>query len=241
MKRTATIKAGMILGAMVATTAQANPVLDQELASGLVGTRVTNGQSRAQVFTVGVSGLLDSVVLPLSRWDASTGTVSGSIWSVTSAGLPDEQIVATVIGGPIQSAELEWIPFDFSVFALQASAGQQLAIVIDLNLTWAEWHGVYSDVYPGGGPTSRSTNPLGDRGVFGPANKDLGFRTYVNPIPEPSTAPSSASDLRACLLGGGCDAEVSLGGCGDSVRVGGIGHSSCLLAQRPSLGVMLNP
>ncbi len=32
MKRTATIKAGMILGAMVATTAQANPVLDQELA-----------------------------------------------------------------------------------------------------------------------------------------------------------------------------------------------------------------
>ncbi|MCP4243365.1 MAG: PEP-CTERM sorting domain-containing protein [bacterium] len=29
---------------------------------------------------------------------------------------------------------------------------------------------------------------LGDWGAFGPENQDLGFRTYVNPIPEPTTA-----------------------------------------------------
>jgi hypothetical protein len=146
---------------------------------------------QAQTFTVGIGGRLTQINLDLS----GDGTGNGLLLEIrrtTPNGLPSEA-PSDLLGAALSSAkgttDPQLIPFYLGDLAPQVQVGETLALVLKApgSGTYG-WLGAIGDPYPQGNLATRGsyynnqwTTPVG---LNGP---DLGFQTYVAPVPEPTT------------------------------------------------------
>lgn len=185
-------------------TAEGAPVLDQSCCGVTNLSSFMNDLTRAQTFTVGITGTLTSVDVLLSRFDG-TGSVQFDVVPGFGSG-------ATVLGlgAPLASYTLTWntalvaatyVNLDFADLAV--NAGDFLAIVMrpsgPINGSWV---GGTGNPYLGG--EALTTTIFGatfTNDLFG--SSDFGFRTYVDPatsIPEPATFTLFGAAIGASLI-----------------------------------------
>ena len=199
MKRYSTVCAASLCFIAIATPVLATPVLDQAYdarATGVDGgTSIQSGQIVYQTFTVGVTGTLDSIDLQVvqSSQGVPTGDLVVDILATTN-GTPD---LASVLGsGSVAGTDLPAFSFtdgqftnvDLSAAGIEVTSGDVLAFrlrpVLSTDFfTIADRDGLLPD-YTGGAF-------FVTRGIDNPPvsanDSDAGFRTYVEPVPEPSS------------------------------------------------------
>jgi hypothetical protein len=177
----------------------ASPVQDQLFQPSPTGQLISVGnssdQSLAQTFTVGVAGTL-------TRFDAYIEDAGGGgnlvLWNIqpTVGGVPDQSVTVSLASGTFLSTAAPQNSFSFYTINLDSSPisvspGEVLAIAFSTanSGTSISWQGEKPNPYahgdafvgvPGANSTAWSTSFL--------AGYDLGFRTYVEPVPEPSSA-----------------------------------------------------
>lgn len=183
----------VVLFSAVAMSAEAGPILDQSYQpSEDNGYIVELTQSLAQSFTVGIVGTLVRFDVELARVDdpiPSLG-VDWELRELDGVGLPKGALLAsgTLAPGDI-AATYSFIPVDLTSFAVRVSEGDEYAIVLSslsdytrpgggINPYAWRWGG---DGYARGEPFFK--RPPFDWGSIGP---DMGFKTFVQPVPEPS-------------------------------------------------------
>jgi hypothetical protein len=176
------------------------PVVDQEYDSIGAGSSssaaIDSATDRAQTFTVGRVGVLDSIGLQVVREDAST--TADLLFDIreTSTGVPIESNETTLISLTIPASEVplvlgagEFFSVDVISSAIAVNPGEALAIVLlapdaTTALNRYQWfNGPNADDYWDGDPYSRTT------GTWALEPYDLGFQTRVV-IPEPSSTLS---------------------------------------------------
>jgi hypothetical protein len=180
------------------TVVAAAQVLDQSYqpsipssSGGFVAGANTNS-ALAQTFTVGVAGTL-------TRFDTYISNVGGGLpahWDIrpTIGGVPVQSDVASLASGSFLSsaAHNNFFTIELGSSSIPVLPGDELAIVFRTPIGFSiGWWGEYQDPYtrgtsyvgtpgtPTANPTVWSTSFLTD--------SDLGFRTYVIPVPEPSS------------------------------------------------------
>ena len=188
-------------------------LLDQEVdIPEFIGTRTTGqvekGYTRAQTFTVGIAGQLSRIDLEIAYITTIPPTRGLNLEvRTTTGGVPTNTVLATVLlpaaSVPPSPTELHdpypFASFDVSSAGLVVSPGEQLAIVLTTESESPSFYGWHANdinqdpgqlvAYDGGvqffflgeNPDPGDWNKLDDE------FSDLGFRTYVAIIPEPST------------------------------------------------------
>jgi hypothetical protein len=191
--RTFLITAVAAVAALIpAASASAGTLDQQQTLSNFGGLQVSTGNSKAQTFTPGLTGLLDQVDLALSGAGSPTTPLTVQIRDGSATG-PGETVLATasVPTSAVASTE-SLVPIAFASPA-SVTAGTQYSIVaFNAGSGWFWYAGktpgpdppsayeggrLYSspdDVLPGGGPWFEG-NPLAD----------FEFKTYVAPPPPP--------------------------------------------------------
>jgi hypothetical protein len=188
---TSAVRAGSVLDQQL-NPADYSP--DDEVSAGFGGT-----QNLAQTFTVGITGTLTEVDVSVERFnfDPPTGTLYLQIRG-TTGGVPNADpsylLQASVSESTLPLApNFGFVSFDVSSAGLQVTQGEQLAIVL-LAPDFANpvnWIGVQGDQYPAGGAFVEQEPDFG--WVPSPVSgADLGFQTFVSPVPEPSTLVMSS-------------------------------------------------
>ena len=233
--------------AFVALDARAVPMIDQQqlddAGTGLVvsdfppaGEFGANGLDGAQTFTVGATGYLVRVDVPLWLLTIAGGTPGARLdydLRPVVAGAPvddDGQALAT---GSIDIESLstmapvgtgQWTTLHFSP-GIAVTPGEQLALALiadremrsDVELVWD--YSATDDPYAGGSLFVRGANATNVPVIVSwaaPATnplRDRGFITYVDPAPEPGAAaaePVAAATL--CLLARRARSRVRSGG-----------------------------
>ena len=189
-----------LLAIITALTATANaalaaPVLDQSTLGPDVGNSATMSfNAFAQTFTVGIAGTLTGVAFGVFDKGETGGALVAEI-RTTAAGAPTSTVLASVSLDPSQikdpiptlpvgAADLN--PIDLSLFDIQVSVGDVLALVLFLDPTSANYSvsAFLPDSYAGG--TAYGQSALGFESFEGP---DLPLQTFVEPraIPEPTS------------------------------------------------------
>jgi len=193
--------------------ANADPVRIDQLAPIVNGAGLgcCSSENWAQTFTVGITGILRTIGLPLSQPplpDDFSGQFAIQL-RATSGGVPTETILAETIlaKSSLPSLSTPGIHFQFTTsfsgLDTPVAAGQQLAIVLSnvghngQNISWAtnDAPGTYSAGTPFRQPREFTglTGDVGEIvGPWGPVNDfDFAFFTAVEPVsatPEPGTA-----------------------------------------------------
>jgi hypothetical protein len=210
--------------AALGPAAYAGPVeLDQEQATWntLVATAYapTSTSTTLQTFTVGKSGTLNRVDLPV-LWYSAVPDWDGDValdLLATSGGIPQ---TGTVLGSVIRSTttlpasstfaatSAQWTSFDFSSLSIGLSAGDELALQLRAIPDADGFANVYAglrtaDVYSGGAHwrwsmTLPGGTPNLNGGIFN--QYDMAFRTYVETSTTIVPLPASAW-LGLTLLG----------------------------------------
>jgi hypothetical protein len=200
--------------------AGAVPVLDQSFQPQnpllLLGT-ASEGNS-AQTFTVGITGILSQVDVlveqngpfPELRLDVRP-TVQGLPMEDDNAALASVTVPLAAIPFP-----RAFLSFDVSSFGIHVSEGELLAIVLTGN---ARWYGVApgigtpivvealaplaDDPYPRGAAYFRGPPGAPTFGLPGGGSlvADLGFRTFVDVVPEPTTLMLFGIGVLGLMLG----------------------------------------
>jgi hypothetical protein len=183
---------GMIFG-IDCTPLPVGPMLDQSNITylsfggdGAPGSAVTPGQSVAQIFTAGISGLLTSVDLGIYREAGAIGDVTLDIlpFSVFPAFDLSPSLFSMTIpldGIPLLTTTLTSV--DVSGANLLVSAGDQLAVVLrrsagSFTSPWVVWQDSDpTSPYPGGGAFVHHPGFAQWLSVSG----DYRFQTWVNP------------------------------------------------------------
>jgi len=141
----------------------------------------------AQTFTVGTSGRLSRITLPLVNTSSATLGVTVQIVAVLD-GVPDEthslgevtipaSAISTDLGSRANPAQ--WASFDLSSLAIDVVQGQQLAFIVrSLNPGAYLYNPEFSSGYVGGTGYRRNL-PLG--ATWGGSDGDFGFQTFVLP------------------------------------------------------------
>lgn len=165
------------------------------------------GFRRAQTFTVGIDGYLNSVLVEfnagVSQWPS--GTIQEMrILKTTSSGVPTDTVLASV--GPFTLTNDVFGTFDFSSYNLHLSAGSVLAFEI-IGSGAAQMNNSTdpsSPYYPTyqGGSDFYINQPYGIANWTQNLGGDLRFQTYMNPVPLPAAAWLFGSGL-AVLFGVG--------------------------------------
>ncbi len=176
----------LVIMASASIDAFALPILDQShinggrLRSGIYGNR-----QRAQTFTVGIAGILDSIVLDLNYDEVvPIYDITVELRSTTN-GLPDwsDQAFASVqFDTSVLTPEFTLYPIDFRSFSLQFDVGDQLAIAVTSEEETgqaATWRGARDDPYPGG----KWYSDHGTGTTWYTKDHDGYFQTYVVPAP----------------------------------------------------------
>jgi hypothetical protein len=182
-RRGAALLAGFWLA--VPHGAAAAPVLDQAFEpteiSAFFG---LTSLSRAQTFAVGVEGVLHGFEVLLR----GSGTASFEIHA-TTAGLPvfgSSALASGSVGFSAPSAAA-FFAVDVSGFAIDVSPGDVLAIVYPGGNAGGFWASMVG--FAGG--AGFATNEVSPSAYLA-TGEDFGFRSYVEPVPEPGTLALSA-------------------------------------------------
>jgi hypothetical protein len=171
--------------------ALALPTLDQQnvFVSSIGDTANAFSQEIGQTFTVGIAGNLTQVDAYLARFPFTTDNLVFRLYSTDVNGLPDVQLGTDLFLAPaaVSDTAAAFESFDVSSFGVGVSVGDVLALVITSTgstayiLPFSE-----TDLYAGGQPVRRVLNIPPDPWQPNPGVvRDYGFRTYVEPIPEP--------------------------------------------------------
>lgn len=176
----------LVIMASVSIDAFALPTLDQShIGGGTLRSSIYGNRQDAQTFTVGIAGILDSIVLDLRYEDViPIYDITVELRS-TTAGLPDwsDQALASVqFDTSVLTPEFTLYPIDFSSFSLPFAVGEQLAIVVTSEEETgqaAEWRGASNDPYPGG----KWYHDEGTGTTWYTKDSDGYFQTYVIPAP----------------------------------------------------------
>ena len=184
----------------------ADPEVDQSFVPGAVPTltaSVFDWAPKGQTFTVGIPGTLTEVDVYIARENQATSPLMFGLLG-TTGGVPDDG-QPTLSLMPIPAANvsetLGWLSIDLRPYGLTVAAGDVLAIELagstrNNDYQWyGDWHASYSggnayDKFPG-------WTSLG-------SDYQLGFRTYVDPVPEPSGAWCLAVGLGGLAVFMGC-------------------------------------
>ncbi len=185
--------AALFLGA---GTVQAAPILDQvyDPSPPSLGSILTVDKLDAvQTFTVGVGGTLTNVEFLVSR---NAGTVSDLLFDVratTAGGAPIEDDLTTLASVTIPGASIStslpagFINVDISSFGVIVSPGDVLAFALrptaGEGFNWGKGGG---NPYPGGASYWRFASAGITTWTFD-VSADMGFKTYVDPVPEPAS------------------------------------------------------
>lgn len=154
-----------------------------------VGDSVTDVEV-AQSFTVGVSGRLTEADVYLTQ--EHNGNLLLEIRRTLPNGLPSEapgDLLAAAITSPsVQPASYVFAPSFFNNQGPLVTAGEQLALVLRVpGVGSYGWGGEATNPYAGGSAAFRTSSSLNQWVQAANPGLDLGFRTYVEPVPEPST------------------------------------------------------
>ena len=176
----------LVIMASVSIDAFALPTLDQShIGGGTLRSSIYGNRLDAQTFTVGIAGILDSIVLDLRYEDViPIYDITVELRS-TTAGLPDwsDQALASVqFDTSVLTPEFTLYPIDFSSFSLPFAVGDQLAIVVTSEEETGhavEWRGASNDPYPGG----KWYHDEGTGTTWYTKDSDGYFQTYVIPAP----------------------------------------------------------
>ena len=166
-------------------------ILDQEIPALNFSHAFFGNVEHAQTFEVGISGQLAAVEIYLSNpFQDMPDQITVSIRSVNSSGFPsllptDNLAVATM---PILSVptSVGFVRVDFPSPLPGANIGDQLAVIMRANGPTGNlnWQGMFRDVYPRGSFYSRFYET---DGAWISSVADFSMRTYVIPVPEPSS------------------------------------------------------
>jgi hypothetical protein len=159
--------------------------------SDLDGTPDPNGTSfdfqDAQTFTVGTSGQLSQIKLPLVNTSSATIGVTVQIVAVLD-GTPDEShslgevtIPASAISTDLgsRSNPAEWATFDLTSLGINVVRGQELAFIVrSLNAGPYLYNPEFSSGYVGGTGYRRNRALAA---AWSGSDGDFGFQTFVTP------------------------------------------------------------
>ena len=169
------VLAGLVPGSTLAISPTNN--LDQ--ANDPSGSSWGGGQTMAQTFTAGKTGMLSKVGLSLAT--ASSETLDVSIEAVNGSSLPDGTNISTSSSVLVSGSSFNnnaWYYFSFPT-PVSVVAGTQYAIVLTtLNTVW---YAVQGNPYSGGVGLSSGGGDSGPWGEVDPVHHDdWTFRTYVD-------------------------------------------------------------
>lgn len=193
------------LGFSALQPARAVAILDQyyDLAGMNLFSVARNVDYRGQTFTVGITGKLDSIRVPLGYNQSVLEPIHFFLAPIASNTILFSQSVELTIpstdassiyynNGPSFS---DWTILDFSPFDIDVQAGDQFALVFSAPVSIAQteqiptpiqigWFAHAANSYAGG--TGLAVSTFDDQPVNG-GPWDQGFATYVSAVPEPST------------------------------------------------------
>ena len=162
--------------------------------SSPVGNYTSFERSAAQTFAATQDGAIEAIELSLA--DATGHPVGPLILEIhtTTAGAPDDAVLATASVNASQARAGGWVNFTFSP-AVPIAQGQVLAAVLAspgsaASETW-DWrghNGVATDPYTGG-TASISASANGSGPWANLSNVDMGFRVFLTTPFNPSLAP----------------------------------------------------
>jgi hypothetical protein len=186
---------------MASSVVVAAPVLDQSFQPSpgsqlLISSGTSSNQAMAQTFTVGVAGTL-------TRFDAyieDAGAVLPVLWEIrpTVGGVPVQSDTSSLASGTFLSSAAPQNQFSFYTINLGSSPisvlpGEVLAIVfrtpMGYNGVSISWQGEIPNPYAAGSAFVGIPAP-GDGTAWSTSfltGYDMGFRTYVELVPEPSS------------------------------------------------------
>lgn len=184
---------------------QAVPVLDQFFDSSELTSMASDVGStdKAQTFTVGITGTLVRADVEIMRWPPSTiGGVpipTGDLLfdiRTTIGGVPIDDDTMTLASMVVSADSIPmtrgWYSFDIKPFDVSVTTGDILAIVLRSesdNMIDYRWFGGldrFDDTYDFGAHYYRNPS-YGITTWTLLSGGDVGFKTFVEPIPEPST------------------------------------------------------
>lgn len=158
------------------------------------GAAIYSDFSRAQTFTVGLTGLLDRIELQVWRPGNPTAPLNVAMRTLMPSGAPDTTAQGLLVSFEIPAAEIptvahtpNYIGIDFGAKSFHVDQGDQLAIVVTSNTgnspAWYGWGFTRSPdpPYLGGGSYLRTAVAYNLD-----TEKYQAFRTFVS-VPEPST------------------------------------------------------
>jgi PEP-CTERM motif len=172
---------------------------------------IGNGQKaeEAQTFIAGIAGRITEVDLDLQLSGQGNGLLL-EIRKLTAGGLPSESpsdlLGAALVSSGVPTAQSQFVAFQFGGNGPMVAPGESLALVLQAPGSGSySWIGALGNPYPQGTMATLSPyyNDQWAVPIFPSNSVDLGFRTFVEPVPEPSTF--------AILLAGGAGLAVLLG------------------------------
>ena len=192
--RTPPLPLAMLIGAALAHSAAAAPVIDQDSlypTSQFAAAALSYAQ-RAQTFTLGQSGLLSQLDLQLYQQPGSMTPPTVQI-RTTTGGVPNPGASAVLFETTVDIGSLpfwegfddyiEPTCFDLRSAGIMVNPGDVLAISYQSSATsnsdWTMWSGNYGDKYAAGASFWRQSFTQ----AWTQTNDEFSFRTWVDPNP----------------------------------------------------------
>ncbi len=180
------IKYAFAIMLFLPATSIAVPILDQVNDTNPYGTVAAPKPytDAGQSFTVGMSGVLNSV--ELLGWNQATAFPADREHTLSIYNLDSEYTYDNAIATVSQAADSyleQWFQFDLSSFNIQVEVGDELLMLWTSDGEFRRRYNSFT--YNQGDRFIR--NSLYPDGIF-VQDRDQIFRTYITPVPEPSTS-----------------------------------------------------